>query len=414
MRFQQQGMVVALRGLSRPGSGVELLTLVDTFSPSQPVSDATRFDGRSKEIEAISDAIELHRSHVYIYGTRGVGKTSMALVFRSLAAQAGYRTAYVSCGRNSSIDSIFRSVAATIPRRFDRYFVSSKSDRDEAESFADLVHGPLTPQAIGELFARVVGTRLVVVLDEFDRIEDESVIKDVSEILKVLSDQNAPVSLIIVSTGEDDDRLASEHPSISRLLFKLHVQLMSADAISRTLETLSSAADIAMSREVITEIVVLARGNPYLTKLVALNAARSAVARRSRSVEIADLNEGLSQLANYLEDGTLGRLKRMLLSNPSMTGLLDAILRTKRDAGGAFSIAELMATGLSDPISVVRDNLKRLSSGEPPILLAVGSETDSFYRFSSQTMELSAAMLRRSIRNSEARLPHASPLPPQR
>lgn len=402
--------VPTLRALNRPGLGSELLSLVDVFSPSQPISDVSRFDGRAREIEALSDAVELHRSHVHIYGARGVGKTSMALVFKTLAAQAGYLTAYVSCGRNSTVDSIFRSVAAAIPHRFDRRGGGPRTDREESRTFADLVAEPLTPQLVGELFARIVGTRLVIVLDEFDRIEDETLIADVAEILKVLSDQGAPVSVIVISTGEDEDRLSGEHPSVSRLLFKLRVQLMSTEAIIRTLRTLSAAADITMSPDVVAEIVALARGNPYLSKLVALNAARAAALRQSRNVAMPDLNEGLNHLANYLEDVALGHLRRMLISNPSMIALFDSILKTPRNAGGVFSIAELAATGFGESISVVRDNLKILASGELPILQAVGSESDGFYRFASQTMELSVAMLRRSMSNGEARMPAAGQL----
>ena len=54
--------------------------------------------------------------------------------------------------------------------------------KNEGESLADLLpNEQLTPRKSGDLCARLTGTRVLIILDEFDRAESASFRRDIAE-----------------------------------------------------------------------------------------------------------------------------------------------------------------------------------------------------------------------------------------
>src|SRR6202012_1742604 len=94
------------------------MKILESFTPSQPVSDRRRFAGRLDVLTSVIRAIEEQRLHVVVYGERGLGKTSVMHVLTQAARDARYLVVYVSCGADSNFDEVFRTVAAHIPMVF--------------------------------------------------------------------------------------------------------------------------------------------------------------------------------------------------------------------------------------------------------------------------------------------------------
>ena len=69
---------------------------------------------------------------------------------------------------------------------------------------ADLLPaGPLSPRLVADLFAKLTGTRLLVVLDEFDVCESPDFRRNIAELIKNLSDRSIRTQLVIAGVAAD-------------------------------------------------------------------------------------------------------------------------------------------------------------------------------------------------------------------
>ena len=136
------------------------MNLLESFTPSQPVSDRRRFAGRIDVLGSVIRAIEEQRLHVVVYGERGLGKTSVMHVLTQAAREARYLVVYVSCGADSNFDEVFRTVAAHIPMLFHSTVGPTSPDVEKGKTLADtLPAAPISPRVASDILAKVVGTR---------------------------------------------------------------------------------------------------------------------------------------------------------------------------------------------------------------------------------------------------------------
>lgn len=380
------------------GAGAELLKAIKAFAPSQPVLELSQFAGRAYLLEQLVAAIEEHRNHIVIFGGRGTGKTSLAMALMTIAREVGYHCAYVSCGRESTIDSIGRSALANLPIRFDERFDPRSENADPGGSFIDLMpEEPISAQHLLNILARIHGTRVLLVIDEFDRSESLTLSRDLTELMKVLSDRAIPLQIVIVGVGNVVDTFISQHASIARILYMVRVEAMTASELEETLALSAEHAGVVLRPQVVSDIVELAHGRPYIARLVGLKATKMALERGSQVVEVQDLRRGTSDLSAYLDASGFGSVRELITRNAGSTLLFDAMLRCKRDAADQFTLADVIEilqsqSSTGEMSTIVQRAVDLLASNEFGFLAVVqGSVTR--YRFVDPRAELSLAIL---------------------
>lgn len=330
----------------------KLLRVIKSFAPSQPTQNISQFAGRMDILTQVITAIEEHRNHLVLFGGRGTGKTSLALAMSSVARRVGYHCAYVSCSRESTIDSIFRSALAELPIRYDQHFDPRNAELDPNISFEALIpQGEMSPQVLADVVARIRGTRLLIVIDEYDRNENPTLTRDMTEIMKVVSDRAIPVQIVIVGVGDVVDNLVGEHSSIARVLYVVRLGNMADDQIRETLAVASKHADVEMRPEVIEAIVGIAYGRPYIARLAGLKAAKMSLLRGSDFVEIEDFRSGSEELLGYLDSAGFGNAGRFISASATNVSLLVAMLKCKRDSSDRFTISDVCAALSNQPAS---------------------------------------------------------------
>lgn len=328
----------------------KLLRVIKSFAPSQPTQNIAQFAGRMDILTQVITAIEEHRNHLVLFGGRGTGKTSLALALSSVARRVGYHCSYVSCSRESTIDSIFRSALAELPIRYDQHFDPRNEEVDPNLSFEALLpQGEMSPQVLADVVARIRSTRLLIIIDEYDRNENPTLTRDMTEIMKVVSDRAIPVQIVIVGVGDVVDNLVGEHSSIARVLYVVRLGSMTDDQIRETLAVASKHADVEMRPEVIEAIVGIAYGRPYIARLVGLKAAKMSLLRGSDFVEIEDFRSGSDELLGYLDSAGFGHAGRFISASPTNVSLLVAMLRCRRDSSDRFTISDVCATLSAQP-----------------------------------------------------------------
>ena len=322
------------------------LALADSLSASQPVTHRERFAGRNDTLTSLIAAIEQQRAHVVLYGERGIGKTSLIHVFAETAREAQYLVLYGSCGVEARFDDMFRSYAAQIPLLYHNS-ISPTADEDEhRRTFADLLGSqPVDPRELAEVFAQIVGTRVVIVLDEYDRVADPAFRRNIAELIKNLSDRAARLQLILTGVASNLDELIGFTPSIRRNIVGLAVGPMADADMRDILARAEAATGLKFAPEATALITRMAGGSPYLVRLLGNRAAGRALDERRMLVSVDDAIAGTEAVLAEWNSGLPKRVQAQL-SRAEVRAAWPVLIAAARASGtpdGWFAAHDVVA-----------------------------------------------------------------------
>ena len=235
------------QGRSARGDDYEAarVRLRSAFTPSQPVTDPDMLAGRADVMATLIRAIEDQQMHTVIYGDRGIGKTSILHVTARIAREARYIVRYSSCGEETEIDPLFREILRDIPLLYHRDFSPTSEEIEQNKSFADLLpDGALTVPYLSDLLEKVSNTRILLVLDEFDRARSGHFRRAIAEIIKNLSDRSVKVQFLIAGVATNMTELIGHVPSIRRNITAIMVPNMRQNEIAALIVNGSARAGI--------------------------------------------------------------------------------------------------------------------------------------------------------------------------
>ena len=327
------------------------LALAEALSASQPVTSRDRFAGRFELLEALIAAVEQQRAHVVVYGERGIGKTSIIHMFAEAAREARYLVLYSSCGVAATFDDMFRSFAAQLPLLYHARISPTAEEAEHQRTFADLIgSAPLDARQLAELFAQVVGTRVIVVLDEYDRVADINFRREVAELIKNLSDRAARVQIVLTGVASNLEELIGFTPSIRRNIVGLPVGPMRDEEVREILANAEEATGLSFPAEAADLIVAMAGGSPYIARLLGLRAASRALDDARDTISAADVIAGTESVLAEWNNG-LPRRTQALLRHPEVRSAWPVLIAAARASGtpdGWFA-ADDVAGELGDP-----------------------------------------------------------------
>lgn len=318
------------------------------FTPSQPVADRRLFAGRDDVLKTIIRSIEDQRLHVVLYGERGIGKTSLMHVLTQAATEARYIVVYTSCGANSNFDETFRAAAAEIPLLFHSGFSPTTAEAEKGSSLADLLpNEPLTPRKFGDLCARLTGTRVLIILDEFDRAESASFRRDIAEVIKNLSDRLGRVQLVLAGVAADLTELVEHIPSIRRNIFALRVPKMTEAEVLQIVANGEREADLKFDTQASAFVVEVARGSPYIANLICHHAGHAALDAGRSTVLPSDVAAAVDRTILEFQ----GRI-----ATPAQAHVRRLFEQGRQDALAMTSRAALAADGVFDASDIETAN----------------------------------------------------------
>jgi Cdc6-like AAA superfamily ATPase len=272
------------------------IKLRSAFTPSQPITDRKMFAGRTDVLTTLIRSIEDQRVHVIMYGERGIGKTSLVHVLTQAAEEARYIVVYCSCGAGSTFDEIFRAVAGDIPLLFHSGFAPTTDAAERGGTLADLLPTTtLTPRLVADLFAKLTGTRVLVVLDEFDVCDSPEFRRNIAELIKNLSDRSIRTQLVIAGVAADLTELVEHIPSIRRNIFALQVPKMSASEVNHLVENGEELSGLTYDKAATDFIVFVANGSPYLASLLSHHSGLAAIDKGRTHVAVEDVSQAVDQ-----------------------------------------------------------------------------------------------------------------------
>jgi Cdc6-like AAA superfamily ATPase len=320
------------------GASGARVRLRDAFTPSQPVVDPHMFAGRAALLSTLIRAIEDQKLHVVLYGDRGIGKTSMLHVLARQATEARYLVRYASCGEETSFGDLFRSVAADVPLLFHADYKPTSDAIEKGATLADLLpEGDVTPRQVSDQFARLQGTRLLIILDEFDRSPAGDFRRQVAELIKTLSDRSVRVQLVIAGVAANLTELLEHIPSIRRNIVGLPVTSMSRDEVGALIRNGERASGLTYADEAVEMITSLAAGSPYLAGLLGQHSGLAAIDRDSMTVEPQDARLAIQRACDEIVNRISERSRIAIARNEVHWDALALMALAALQRGGRFN-----------------------------------------------------------------------------
>lgn len=254
----------------------------EVLSVSQPVRSIEHLRGRDNELERVRRALLAPGRHVFIFGERGVGKSSLGQTAAIQYQSSDAEPVFVS----GSPEDTFKHLIADIASRA---LGRSKLDSNRKTSAAGFEWGGLnlsrgteiSPLSLVEqinsigdgasLLAQVAqlhSTAPIVVIDEFDAIESKEERNKFATLLKQLGDQDVNLKFIFTGIGRTLDDLLGAHQSAYRQLDSVELGRLGWDARKEIATNAVEALGLHLHYDVGWRIASISDGFPYFIHLI--------------------------------------------------------------------------------------------------------------------------------------------------
>lgn len=210
-------------------------TLAEVLSPSRPIRAAQYLRGRAAELRAVEEELRYFTATPFIYGARGVGKTSLAQTAATNVCADDREPIYIAASSDSTILTIIRQivlemygVARTVgispssSRKVEWQLslnpsvkVSSESERLQVDAPTDMNEALRLLREVDRLLPRARET--VVILDELEELP-KTERKNLAHLVKELGDQEVSVRFVLVGISDDVQELIGAHQSVPRYI----------------------------------------------------------------------------------------------------------------------------------------------------------------------------------------------------
>jgi hypothetical protein len=247
--------------------------------PSRPVDTPELLFGREPAIERMKEAYGSAGRQVFIYGDRGVGKTSVAKTAAFALNSAFSAPVYVACAASTTFASLLtfiygelvgdesqqRKVTKTAGVDLKAFHASAST---ETVSGARQIHDVNTALSGLRSVCPTGGRRRVIVIDEFDLIGDEKERALFAGFIKQLGDQEINACFIFVGIGRSLDELLKAHESCFRYLESVPLDRLNFTGRWEIIDKCSEALNVTVNEDSRLRIAQISDGFPHYVHLV--------------------------------------------------------------------------------------------------------------------------------------------------
>lgn len=270
---------MAIRGVDREKFGA---ILREHVRPSDPIDTFEHLVGRTRQREIIEEALTLPGRHIFIYGDRGAGKTSLALTAAYEHNPSSTSPPYVACGSTTTFKSILHDVITQLVGRSRLVGHESSSELKAVALGASasvqskeieraLETGDLNSVA-GLLIEASKGRegRSIVVVDEFENLPESEDRRRFAELVKQLSDRKMPLAFIFCGIGSSLDDLLKGHNSAHRYLqeVKLPTPPLTFGGVWEIVDSAAAALGLQVNADSRLRIAQVSDGFPHYVHLL--------------------------------------------------------------------------------------------------------------------------------------------------
>ncbi|WP_244124699.1 AAA family ATPase [Burkholderia gladioli] len=268
-----------IRGYSEDEFGTKLGTML---SASRPIHSIEYLKGRDKELETIKRSLYAPGRHVFIYGDRGVGKSSLGQTAAVQYQSASAAPVFVAGSPDDSFSTVIANIVIQALRQprtesvksirsatFDLARVKMSAGTEiSAVDIADRIKSIGDAVALLEEVAEKRPGNTAVVIDEFDAILDAGERNKFAALLKQMGDRSVNIKFIFTGVGKSLDELLGAHQSSYRQLEQVELPRLGWDARREIVQAAADAFEMQLDNDVNWRIAMVSDGFPYYVHLV--------------------------------------------------------------------------------------------------------------------------------------------------
>jgi len=367
------------------------------FTPGSPINERDLFSGRTKELKQILNAISQKGYHAALYGERGVGKTSLAKVLPEYLKELNQNAHFlnVTCDGADTFSSIWGKAFQDLLTSQVRPGIGFTAEEIvQTEKLLNLLPEKITPDIVKRVLKDLSHDKLlIVVFDEFDRLSEPQITTLMADTIKTLSDSGVRSTILLIGVADSVDDLFHDHNSIERALVQIPMPRMTSKEIREIVINGLKKLSMEIEEDAIDEISSLSQGLPYITHLLSLHSAKSALENRSLKILINHVQEGvkcaLEQWDQTTKSTYYDAVKSAQPGNIYKEVLLACALTLVDDLG------YFTAAAIREPLNIISEpkkydipnfagHLKKFSeSGRGNVIERIGETRKLRYRFTS-------------------------------
>ncbi len=259
--------------------------IASNLSPERPIRSPELLRGRMQELENIERELRYFYPVLFIYGHRGVGKTSLARTAAQNVTPADREHVYIACSPGSRFLHIFREIGEevlklifkcgsldSIRKRVELEIsmnpairASFEHDKPTLDEFNDANAAVRVLKELDDLLPDADST--VVILDELEELNRDDR-TDLAFFIKQLGDQEFKLRFILVGIAENVHELIGAHESVPRYLKEVSLQPLHAQDLIDVVKNAADAVGISVPQDILFRIAIIGNGFPHFAHLM--------------------------------------------------------------------------------------------------------------------------------------------------
>ncbi len=265
------------------------------FTPSTPVTTADLFAGRQAQILKLLDVVGERGRHAIIYGEPGVGKTSIAQILRLLVPVKTSTVRYIRKQVFSS--DTFSGIWTDIFREI--HFRADIGEGPREYPVSDLYTAGVTPADVVRELSRFSENDIpIVVVDEYNLIQDPDTSRLMAETIKALSDEGINATVFVVGISDNVRDLVSGHESIIRCSEEILMPRMDQEEIRDIIEGRLRRLGMSIQGDGKWKAINLTKGLPAFAHGLGKGAVLSAIRNRRLEITEGDVDHAIDEVLN--------------------------------------------------------------------------------------------------------------------
>jgi hypothetical protein len=272
--------------MSIPGVTDEMLKqiLSENLTPSDSIKTPDRLFGREKTLRDIDRAFSSPGRQIFIFGDRGVGKTSLALTAAYLHTGVENAPIYVMCGKTNNFGQTIQAIGnATIPvdKRLDRLTTGGGFNFSIAGTGLGMTTptsqhaGIAAPESLTDALdiiryvaSKRRNTTTIIIIDELERVEGDVEREKFAEFIRNIPELNENVRFIFSGIMHDVDQLLTSHPSAGRILETIELKRLNHSDLWKILTVVADKLRIELQKETLIRVGRVSDGFPHYVHLI--------------------------------------------------------------------------------------------------------------------------------------------------